>query len=304
MEINSPIAKKWLKFSANNVHQKFWDEQWKDYYEKKKREYNGHMSDLIEKDVARSCYTLEDFPRFQNMIRKQMSDMLHAYCAYDPELGYTQGMSFIVERLLAHLTDYQAFIVWIGILKTDDFRSYYTDDFGDRLQKHFQEIITLDICLKFPEMDKQIRKLTKKNDSTMGCSESQHNAMFVFYALYTQIAMTLGCILPISTKVKDTIITEFLQDRNKTYTTCTVLFGVLYVLEKDIMTCRGMEDMFQLLSMESLKTVLRDQDILSQGKMVRDQYPLTIHITLESPQRRTPVKMDSSDDSEFWFIGN
>ena len=141
MEINSPIAKKWLKFSADNLHQKFWAKQWDEYFQKRKLEYNGQMQDIIEKDVSRSCYSLEDYPRLQNLMRKELSDILHAYCSYDPELGYTQGMNFIVERLLAHLTDYQAFIVWLGILKTDNFRTFYTDDFGDRLMERFENSI-------------------------------------------------------------------------------------------------------------------------------------------------------------------
>lgn len=298
MEVNSPTAKKWLNFSANNLKQKFWDEQWKDYYEKKKKEYEGQMEDIIEKDVSRSCYSMEKYPRYQKMIRRELSDLLHAYCVYDPELGYTQGMNYIVERLLAHLTDFQAFIVWIGILKTDDFRSFYTDNFGDRLQSRFQEIIIDDLRIKFPEIDRQVKKLMKVNDSAIGCSQTESDPLFIFYALYTQIAMTLGCVLPISTEVKDRIITEFLQDRDKTYTTGTILFGVFYVLEKDIMTCRSIENLYQLLSSDSLNMTLKDQDVLEYGKVVRKEYPLLRCFDIDEPG----PTMDSDDSSEFWII--
>ena len=257
MELNSRLAEKWLKFSANNLHQKFWSKQWKDFYEKKLGEYHGQQRELIEKDVERSCYVLRDNPRLQKQTRRELENVLFAYTVYDPELGYTQGMSFIVERLLAHLTDYQAYIVWLGVLKTDDFRSYYTNNFGDTLALNFKETKE-DITLKFPKLAKHLKGI---------CS------LDVFYNLFTQISMTLGCILPIPASVKDDIITEFLQDRNKNLTVTTILFGVLHTLESTLLKLNRADDneVHLILSIESLSKSLYGVHVLAKGKLVRER---------------------------------
>ncbi len=57
--------------------------------------------------------------------------------------------------------------------------------------------------------------------------------------------------------------------------------------------------------------ILKNHDILTYGKTVREQYPLSIYINVEESPKHTkharhssPIKMDSSDDSDsgFWFI--
>jgi Rab-GTPase-TBC domain len=281
MEINSPCAKKWLKFSANNLQQKFWGTQWNDYYQDKLKSYNGHMEDFILKDVERSAYTLSGFPRLQKKFRNELMCVLHAYSAYDPELGYTQGMSFIIERLLAHLTDYQTFIVWLGILKTDDFRSFYTEQFGDRLNVAFKGTCE-DIRIKFPEMCLFIKKLVKKYKGTVfGCDGTYNEPLLIFYGVFTQICMTLGCNLPIENTVKDQIITEFLQNRNKTFTTTTLIFGVIAILEKHVYTLRSVDDLYLLLNSQSLDLLLKDQDILKEGINVRERYPILLDFDMD-----------------------
>jgi hypothetical protein len=282
MEINSPCAKKWLKFSANNLQQKFWGTQWNEYYQDKLKLYKGHMSDIIQKDVERSVYNLSEFPRLKNVVRKELTNVMQAYCAYDPELGYTQGMSFIIERLLAHLTDYQTFIVWLGILKTDDFRSFYTEQFGDRINAAFKETCK-DIRIKFPELCTFIKKLVKKNKHTtiFGCEDTNNESLFILYGLFTQICMTLGCNLPITNTTKDQIITEFLQNRNKIYTCTTLIFGVIAILEEKIYTVKSIDDIYILLNTNSLEQLLKNKDILKEGTNVRDRYPIFLDFDMD-----------------------
>jgi hypothetical protein len=278
MEVNSPIAEKWLKFSANNLRQKFWSKQWKEYYEKKLSEYSGQMKELIKQDVKRSCFELNDYPRLQNKLRQKLTNVLHAYCSYDPEIGYTQGMNYIVERLLAHLTDYQAYIVWLGIIKTDDFRNFYCESFGDKLLESFQETIE-DLRVKFPNLSSHLGKVTQ-GKPIFGFTEN--NPLYLFYGLFTKIAMTLGCCLPINNKIKDKIITMFLQDRNKTYTTNTILFGVIRIIESELYKQTQVDELYQLLCSEKLEKYLKGENVLESGEIVRNTFPIDIPLDSEN----------------------
>lgn len=290
MEINSPVAEKWLKCSSNNLHQKFWSTQWEDYYKKKLKDYKGQMKELIEKDVDRSCYGLTNYPRQQKQMRNELKNVLCAYCVYDPELGYTQGMSFIVERLLSHLSDYQAYIVWLGILKTDNFRNYYTNDFGTNIKQNFSETIQ-ELTTNLPKISKHIHTIVNLSKSVGSkIIADTDDPMFIFYNLFTQISMTLGCILPISNIEKDQIITEFLLERNKNRTITTVLLGVLSVMQSVLLKTKTPEDIYMLLSSESLVMHLKDRTVFKEGHIVRER------LTLSAPDT------NCMDSDEFWIV--
>jgi hypothetical protein len=93
--------------------------------------------------------------------------------------------------------------------------------------------------------------------------------------------MTLGCNLPIENTVKDQIITEFLQNRNKTFTTTTLIFGVIAILEKHVYTLRSVDDLYLLLNSQSLDLLLKDQDILKEGINVRERYPILLDFDMD-----------------------
>jgi len=60
--------------------------------------------------------------------RKLLSNVLHAYSRFDPEIGYCQGISFLGGVLLMHMTEEESFWVLVQILKKYKIGCVFNDD--------------------------------------------------------------------------------------------------------------------------------------------------------------------------------
>lgn len=71
--------------------------------------------------------------------------VLTAYCKYDPNLGYVQGMNYIVGALLWHCTEVDAFWIFVGLMERHELRDTYLPGFPG-LSKHCQiiQLLTLE----------------------------------------------------------------------------------------------------------------------------------------------------------------
>ena len=78
------------------------------------QEYNNSLRQ-IELDLKRT------YPDERYFNSKEGEDTLRrvlvAYCKYDPNLGYVQGMNYIVAALLWHCTEVDAFWVFVGLME-------------------------------------------------------------------------------------------------------------------------------------------------------------------------------------------
>lgn len=73
---------------------------------------------IIEKDLDRT-------PMAKRVSRDALARLLRAYSLFDPEVGYTQGMAFVVVPLLQELSEPEAFSLFVQLMKTYDFRSMF-----------------------------------------------------------------------------------------------------------------------------------------------------------------------------------
>lgn len=75
------------------------------------------MYAVIDKDLKRTFPQIGFFsqPNFIESLRR----ILYCYCQVDPELGYTQGMSFIAGMFLAYMDEETAFYSFISVMKSD-----------------------------------------------------------------------------------------------------------------------------------------------------------------------------------------
>ena len=64
---------------------------------------------LIERDLARTFPSHALFRDSEGVGQAQLRNILHAYCAVDPEVGYVQGMGFLVATLLTQMSEEEAF---------------------------------------------------------------------------------------------------------------------------------------------------------------------------------------------------
>lgn len=72
----------------------------------------------IEKDLDRTSMA-------KQVDRESLSRLLKTYSLFDPEVGYTQGMAFLAVPLLFDLSEYEAFCLFVQLMKGYDFRSLF-----------------------------------------------------------------------------------------------------------------------------------------------------------------------------------
>jgi len=102
----------------------------------------------ISRDIERTFQKYYAF-RHISMVHK-LSRVLNAIAIYDPELGYVQGMNFVVGAFLIHCEEFIAFWLIIDLLYSYEMRKVYEEGLGgmyhhsqvlERLiQKHLPKI--------------------------------------------------------------------------------------------------------------------------------------------------------------------
>ena len=68
---------------------------------------------LIHKDVGRSYPGVDMFRDPDGAGQKMLSKVLNAFSLFDQEIGYCQGLGFVVGPLLMHMGDKEAFCVLV-----------------------------------------------------------------------------------------------------------------------------------------------------------------------------------------------
>ena len=69
----------------------------------------SEIAGVIERDLGRTFPTHSLFHESEGVGQRQLHNILHVYCNIDPEVGYVQGMGFIVGTLLTQMGEEEAF---------------------------------------------------------------------------------------------------------------------------------------------------------------------------------------------------
>jgi len=86
---------------------------------------SSEFESKIRKDVSR---TFPGHAYFQGSIgQESLFNVLKAYAVMDPEIGYCQGMSFIVAQLLLQMTAQKAFWVLVQLFKTQSISGLFNN---------------------------------------------------------------------------------------------------------------------------------------------------------------------------------
>mmetsp|Transcript_11803 Transcript_11803/g.17268 ORF Transcript_11803/g.17268 Transcript_11803/m.17268 type:complete len:348 (+) Transcript_11803:32-1075(+) len=99
----------------------------------------------IELDLTRT-YPGEQYYSHNSQGQCALRRVLLAYCKYDTNLGYVQGMNFIAGALLWHATEADAFWLFVGIMEDFELRDIYLPKLPG-LTKHCQiiQLLTLEL---------------------------------------------------------------------------------------------------------------------------------------------------------------
>lgn len=103
----------------------------------------------IKKDLSRTYPTCKYFAE-QGPGQRAMENVLLAYAKYDTQVGYVQGMNFVVAALLYHCSEEVAFWLFVTLLEDYEIRDVYlaglpglyrhTHIIGSLLQRNFREL--------------------------------------------------------------------------------------------------------------------------------------------------------------------
>ncbi|KAM0790844.1 hypothetical protein ACM66B_004688 [Microbotryomycetes sp. NB124-2] len=92
----------------------------------------------IARDLNRTFPKHEYFMDASGAGQEHLFNVVKAYSIYDEEVGYTQGLQFIVGPLLLNMPDEEAFCVLVRLMKSYDLRSHYTPNMPGLQLRLFQ----------------------------------------------------------------------------------------------------------------------------------------------------------------------
>ncbi|KAK9765608.1 hypothetical protein K7432_005927 [Basidiobolus ranarum] len=79
-------------------------------------------------DLSRTFPTVEEFMAVGGLGQTKMFKVLKAYAVYDTEIGYCQGLGFIVGTLVRQMSEPQAFCVFMQLIETHSLRNMFLPD--------------------------------------------------------------------------------------------------------------------------------------------------------------------------------
>ncbi|GAA6011295.1 hypothetical protein JCM11491_006787 [Sporobolomyces phaffii] len=92
----------------------------------------------ISRDLSRTFPKHEYFMDEAGVGQENLFNVVKAYSLYDEEVGYTQGLQFIVGPLLLNMPDEETFCVLVRLMKSYDLRSHYTPNMPGLQLRLFQ----------------------------------------------------------------------------------------------------------------------------------------------------------------------
>ncbi|KAI7885983.1 hypothetical protein K492DRAFT_203534 [Lichtheimia hyalospora FSU 10163] len=81
---------------------------------------------VIQRDLTRTFPCIDMFKQEGGEGQLAMRRILEAYSLYDPDVGYCQGLAFVVGPLLMHMPEIQAFCVFVRLMETYEMRPMFT----------------------------------------------------------------------------------------------------------------------------------------------------------------------------------
>ena len=80
----------------------------------------------IRRDLNRTFPEQNYFQDGKGIGQENLYNVIKAYSLYDPEVGYCQGMQFVVGPLLLNMPDEEAFSTFVRLMKSYDLRGHFT----------------------------------------------------------------------------------------------------------------------------------------------------------------------------------
>ena len=123
---------------------------------------NSRHEKIIQRDLARTFPKHEYFKTKDGIGQKALMNVLKAYSIFDQEIGYCQGIAFIVGPLLLNMPEEQVFCVLVKLMQDYGFRDLFSPKMiGLQLRNYqFDKLIEQQFPLVFKHLTNQDIKST------------------------------------------------------------------------------------------------------------------------------------------------
>ncbi|OLY84180.1 GTPase-activating protein GYP5 [Smittium mucronatum] len=101
------------------------------------KEHSPHER-IIMRDLPRTFPNIEVFKDGSGDGQKRLFNILKAYSLYDAEVGYCQGLGFVIGPLMMNMGECEAFCVLVRLMETYDLRGMFTEDMDGLHLRLFQ----------------------------------------------------------------------------------------------------------------------------------------------------------------------
>lgn len=92
----------------------------------------------IRRDLSRTFPEQDYFKEGKGIGQENLFNVIKAYSLFDEEVGYCQGMQFIVGPLLLNMPDEEAFSTFVRLMKSYDLRGHFTPNMPSLQLRLFQ----------------------------------------------------------------------------------------------------------------------------------------------------------------------
>ncbi|KAF7715177.1 Uncharacterized protein PECH_006081 [Penicillium ucsense] len=213
---------------------------------------------LIGKDIGRSFPNVEMFRDPNGEGQRMLARVLRCFSLYDSQIGYCQGLGFVVGPLLMHMSDVEAFCVLVRLMDHYNLRTCYLPDLSG-LHLHVYQ---------FQNLLARLRPALFQHLEVLGVEPVYVSQWFLSF-------FAVACPLPMLLRIYDVIFLEGACE-----TLMRVALSLMQRNEKRIMACTEFEDVMQLL----LSRSLWDTYAFNADDLVNDFVSLTSLVTHESLQ--------------------
>ncbi|KAG0163120.1 GTPase-activating protein [Apophysomyces sp. BC1034] len=112
---------------------------------------------MIQRDLARTFPGHKFFKDRDGVGQEGLYNVVRAYSIYDQEVGYCQGLAFIVGPLLLNMPDEEAFCVLVQLMNKHGLRGHFTPDMEGLHQRlyQFESLVEEHLPHVFRHLDRQ-----------------------------------------------------------------------------------------------------------------------------------------------------
>ncbi|KAG0137964.1 putative GTPase activating protein (Evi5) [Tuber indicum] len=206
---------------------------------------------LIGKDIGRTG--LEMFKQEGGEGQRMLGRVLRAFSIYDAQIGYCQGLGFLVGPLLMHMGEKEAFCVLVRLMEHYDLRSCFLPNMYGLQLRMYQ--FTQLLAIHLPELSAHLNRL--------GIQPTYASQWFLSF-------FAVSCPLPMLFRVYDVIFAEGAPE-----TIMRVALSLMRRNEKRLLATSEFEDVMQML----LARGLWDTYNFNANDLVQDFVGLTGIVT-------------------------